>query len=334
MTTAVPDAFRALILSQQDGTVQASLRDDLPTSELPEGDVLVAVEASSLNYKDGLAVLGRPGVVRSYPMVPGIDLAGTVLESSDERHQQGERVLVTGWGMGERHWGGYAELARVPADWLIRIPERFSARDAMAVGTAGLTAMLCVMALEERGLTPGAGEVVVTGAAGGVGSVAVALLAARGYTVVASTGRAQEQDYLRRLGAHTVIGREELLARRPLERERWAGAVDSVGGDVLAGVLASLRYGASATACGLARSSELPTSVLPFILRGASLLGIDSVMCPAEKRQEAWHRLAGELPGVLLQEGVTEQPLSEVPRLAREILEGRVRGRTVILPRA
>ena len=324
---------RALLLTQaEDKSVSAALRD-LTLDDLPDGEVTVAVEASSLNYKDGLAVLGRPGVVRSYPMVPGIDLAGAVLESSDPRFKVGDPVLLTGWGVGERHWGGYATHARVKADWLTRRPAGMSARDSMAVGTAGLTAMLCVMALEEYGLTPQGGEVVVTGASGGVGSVAVALLAALGYAVVASTGRTEEESYLRRLGASEVIGREVLSGlKRPLEKERFAGAVDSVGEGTLAGVLSSLKYGGAAAACGLAGGSGLPTTVLPFILRGVALLGVDSVLCPPERRERAWARLASELPEVLLKEGVSVHPLADVPELAAAILEGKVRGRTVILP--
>jgi len=314
--------------------VRADLRD-VPMADLPDGEVLVRVEASSLNYKDGLAVAGRPGVVRSYPMVPGIDLAGTVVASSDARYGMGDAVLATGWGIGERHWGGYAEYARVRADWLTRTPERFSARDAMAIGTAGLTAMLCVMALERHGLTPGAGEVLVTGASGGVGSVAVALLAARGYHVTAATRQMNEEAYLRAMGARDVIHRDEVAnAKRPLAPERWAGAVDVVGDDVLEGALVGARYGSSVAACGLAGGAQLNMTVLPFILRGVNLLGIDSVLCPAPERERAWARLAAELPDVLLRDGVQDRPLADVPDLALEILGGSVRGRTVILPGA
>lgn len=326
----VPASFRALLLTQQDKQVQAQMQD-LPTDQLPEGDVLVQVEMSSLNYKDGLAVSGRPGVVRAYPMVPGIDLAGRVLASDNPEYKPGDAVLVTGWGIGEAHWGGYGQLARVRSEWLTRIPQRFSARDAMAVGTAGFTAMMSVLALEERGLRPGAGEVLVTGATGGVGSVAVALLAARGHTVVASTGRPEEEAYLRELGATSLIGREELSSlKRPLEKERWAGAVDVVGGETLAGVLSSLRRGAAVAASGLVGGTGLTTTVMPFILRGVALLGIDSVMCPPERRQRAWDRLAADLPDALLQSGVQVHGLSEIESLALDILAGKVRGRTVI----
>ncbi|MFC4452981.1 MDR family oxidoreductase [Deinococcus sonorensis] len=334
MTLSSPQQVRALMLTQaEDKTVTATLRDDLTVQDLPDGDVLVQVEASSLNYKDGLAVLGRPGVVRRYPMVPGIDLAGTVVESSDARYAPGDPVLLTGWGIGEQFWGGYATHARVQADWLTCRPEGLSAQDAMAIGTAGFTAMMSVMALEDHGLTPEQGEVVVTGASGGVGSVAVALLSALGYRVVASTGRPQEAGYLQGLGAAQIIGREELSSlKRPLEKERFAGAVDAVGGETLAGVLSCLKRGGAAAACGLAGGSGLPTTVLPFILRGVALLGIDSVMCPPERRERAWQRLSRELPGTLYSEGVTVQPLAEVQRLAEQILAGQIRGRTVIVP--
>jgi acrylyl-CoA reductase (NADPH) len=324
----------ALVLTQsEDKKVTAQFRDDLSVADLPEGEVLVKVEASSLNYKDGLAVLGRPGVVRKYPMVPGIDLAGSVLESSDARFKPGDPVLLTGWGVGEGHWGGYASHARVKADWLTHRPAGMDARKAMALGTAGFTAMLALMALEDHGLTPSQGEVVVTGASGGVGSVAVALLARAGYAVVASTGRTEEEAYLKRLGAGEIIPRSLLSdLRRPLEKERFAAGIDSAGGTPLAGLLACTKRGGAVAACGLAQSTELNTSVMPFILRGVSLLGIDSVMCPPERRERAWARLNSEVPEVLLTEGVHEHPLSEVQTLAEQILAGQVRGRTVILP--
>jgi acrylyl-CoA reductase (NADPH) len=325
---------RALVLSQQeDKSVSAQFRTDLSVSDLPEGEVLVAVEASSLNYKDGMAVMGRPGVVRSYPMVPGIDLAGSVLQSSDARFAPGDAVLLTGWGVGEGHWGGYASHARVRADWLTRRPAGLDAKKAMAMGTAGFTAMMAVMALEDHGLTPDMGEAIVTGASGGVGSVAVSLLSAAGWKVVASTGRPEEEEYLKALGASEVVPRT-LLAdlKRPLERERFAAGVDSVGGSTLAGLLACTRRAGAVAACGLAQSSDLNTTVLPFILRGVALLGIDSVMCPPARREKAWERLSREVPAALYQSGVHEFPLSEVPRLAEEILAGRIRGRTVIVP--
>ena len=333
MTQPNVDRIRALLLTQhEDRSVRADLRDDLTLSDLPDGNVLVRVEASSLNYKDGLAVAGRPGVVRRYPMVPGIDLAGTVLESQDGRYTAGDPVLLTGWGVGEGHWGGYASHARVQADWLTRRPPGMDARKAMAIGTAGFTAMLALMALERHGLTPGQGEVMVTGAAGGVGSVAVALLAQAGYTVVASTGRAEEAGYLRALGASEIVDRTLLSElKRPLEKERFAAGIDSVGGGTLFGLLSCLKRGAAAAACGLAGGSDLNTTVLPFILRGVALLGIDSVMCPPALRERAWERLNSELPAVLLDSGVQEVPLSEVIDLAPRILAGQVRGRTVIV---
>ena len=326
--------MRALVLTQsEDKKVTATFRGDLSVADLPEGEVLVAVEASSLNYKDGLAVLGKPGVVRKYPMVPGIDLAGSVLESSDARFRAGDPVLLTGWGVGEGHWGGYASHARVKADWLTHRPQGMDAKKAMALGTAGFTAMLALMALEDHGLTPGMGEVVVTGASGGVGSVAVALLAQAGYTVVASTGRTEEEAYLKGLGAGEIIPRSLLSdLKRPLEKERFAAGIDSAGGSTLAGLLACTRRGGAVAACGLAQSTELHTSVMPFILRGVALLGIDSVMCPPERREAAWARLNRDVPQALLQQGVHEHPLSEIQTLAEQILAGQVRGRTVIVP--
>ena len=334
MTQPSDVQVRALVLTQsEDRKVTATFRDDLTVDDLPEGEVLVSVEASSLNYKDGLAVLGRPGVVRKYPMVPGIDLAGSVLESSDARFKAGDAVLLTGWGVGEGHWGGYASHARVKADWLTHRPAGMDAKKAMALGTAGFTAMMAVMALEDHGLTPGMGEALVTGASGGVGSVAVALLAQAGWTVVASTGRTEEESYLKSLGAHEVIARSVLSdLKRPLEKERFAAGIDSVGGTTLAGLLACTRRAGAVAACGLAQSAELHTTVLPFILRGVALLGIDSVMCPPERRERVWARLNSEVPQVLLQEGVHEHSLSEVQTLAEQILAGQVRGRTVILP--
>ncbi|GGR43998.1 quinone oxidoreductase [Deinococcus seoulensis] len=327
---SLPDTYRALRVEKTESGTHASLQT-LPATALPDGEVVVQVTHSSLNYKDGLAVSGQPGVLRSYPMTPGIDLAGTVLTDSTGRWQTGQDVILTGWGIGERQDGGYATLARVKADWLVAQPEGTDAHWAMSVGTAGFTAMLAVMALEEHGVTPGDGEVLVTGAAGGVGSTAVALLAAAGHTVVASTGRAQEEAYLLGLGASRVIGREELPAlKRPLEKERWAGVVDSVGGATLAGAYASTRAHGSLAVCGLAGGSELNASVFPLILRGVNLLGIDSVTCPAARREAAWARLARDLqPGALA--AVTHtRPLSDLPALAGQILAGQVRGRTVI----
>ncbi len=322
--------FKALVLDQQEGAVTATIRE-LAADALPDGDVLVAVAYSSLNYKDGLAVTGQGRIVRSYPFVPGIDLAGTVVESQSPAFQPGDQVVLTGWGVGERHWGGYAQLARVRSEWLVPLPAGMDLEQAMGIGTAGFTAMLCVMALEERGLAPGGRPVVVTGASGGVGSVAVALLAQLGYHVVASTGRAELHAYLQELGAREIIGRAALASPgKPLESERWGGAIDTVGGDTLAGLLRAMAYGTSVAACGLAGGSALNTTVFPFILRGVSLLGIDSVMCPQERRRAAWARLARDLPRDALERIVQVVPLAEVPALSRQILAGQVRGRIVI----
>lgn len=329
-TSTLPGTYRALRVEKTEAGIQASLQT-LPTTDLPDGDVTVQVTHSSLNYKDGLAVSGQPGVLRSYPMTPGIDLAGTVLEDRTGRWQAGQSVILTGWGIGERQDGGYATLARANADWLVAQPAGTDAHWAMSVGTAGFTAMLAVMALEEHGVTPGDGEVLVTGAAGGVGSTAVALLAAAGHTVVASTGRPQEEAYLLGLGASRVIGRDELPAlKRPLEKERWAGVVDSVGGATLAGAYASTRVHGSLAVCGLAGGSELNASVFPLILRGVNLLGIDSVTCPALRREAAWARLARDLNAGALAAVTHTRPLSDLPTLAGQILAGQVRGRTVI----
>ena len=325
------DAFRALVLDRADGKVGGEIRR-LTADTLPAGDVTVRVAYSSLNYKDGLILTGQGRLVRDYPHVPGIDLAGTVVTSESADYAPGDEVLLTGWFVGERHWGGYAGLARVDSDWLVPLPAGLSQRWAMALGTAGLTAMLCVAALEERGFSPGGGEVLVTGAAGGVGSVAVALLAGLGYTVVASTGRPETGDYLRSLGASAIIDRAELAGRpaRPLDAERWAGPVDTVGGQTLASVLRTLRYGASVAACGLAGGFELPATVLPFILRGVSLIGIDSVQCPATQRRKAWARLAGEMSPDKLDALTQVVPLGDALDLAPDILAGKVRGRVVI----
>jgi acrylyl-CoA reductase (NADPH) len=325
------ERWKALVVDQHDGAVEAAVRE-LSDDALPEGDVVVRVAYSSLNYKDGLAMLGRSKIVRNYPMVPGVDLAGTVEQSASPAYRPGDPVVLTGWGVGERHWGGYAQKARVRADWLVPLPEGLTARQAMAIGTAGFTAMMSVMALEEHQVTPGGKPVVVTGAAGGVGSTAVALLASRGYPVTASTGRAKLHDYLRSLGASQVVGREDISGPtdKPLLSERWAGAVDTVGGDTLAGLLRSMAYGSSVAACGLAGGSALSTTVMPFILRGVNLLGIDSVMCPRERRLHVWDRLVRELRPDRLDEMTQMIPLGEVEAWARQILEGRVRGRVVV----
>jgi acrylyl-CoA reductase (NADPH) len=295
--------------------------------------VTVDVEYSSLNYKDGMALTGAGRIVRSYPMVPGIDFVGSVRESSDDRYAPGDAVILTGWGVGERHWGGYSQRQRVRADWLVPLPEGLSARDAMAIGTAGLTSMLCLIALEDGGVGPDDGPVVVTGAAGGVGSVAVALLARAGYDVTAVTGRAETHDYLRGLGAGRFLSRQEMSERaRPLESETWAGAVDTVGSAMLAKVLSQMMYGSTVAACGLVGGFDLPTTVMPFILRGVRLQGVDSVMVPYQPRVAAWERLARELPTSALADMTEVVPMSELLERGPGIIGGNVRGRWVVDP--
>ncbi len=304
---------------------------DFDEKDLMDGDVTVRVEWSTLNYKDGLAITGRAPVVRRFPMIAGIDLAGTVEQSSHPKWKPGDKVILNGFGLGETHLGAYAEKARVKGDWLVALPKGFSARDAMAIGTAGFTAMLAVLALEKFGVGPARGPLVVTGAAGGVGSVAVALLAKLGYQVIASTGRPQEADYLKSLGAAEVIDRKELTGPvRPLAKERWAGGIDSVGSTTLANVLSMTRYGGAVAACGLAGGMDLPASVAPFILRGVSLLGIDSVQCPLTMREQAWRRLESGLDRAKIAQMTTEIGLSEVMAMAPRILDGQVRGRIVV----
>jgi acrylyl-CoA reductase (NADPH) len=322
--------FQAIVIEKADKGQTASLTEFDETG-LMDGDVTVAVRWSTLNYKDGLAITGKAPVVRRYPMIPGIDLAGEVEVSSHPDWKPGDAVILNGFGLGETHLGAYAEKARVKGEWLVRLPARLSARDAMAIGTAGYTAMLAVMALEHHGITPERGPVLVTGAAGGVGSVAVALLSKLGYQVTASTGRREEADYLKQLGAAEVIDRGELTgAIRPLARERWAAGIDSVGSTTLANALSMIKYGGAIAACGLAGGMDLPTSVAPFILRGVSLLGIDSVQCPPERRKIAWQRLASDLDRGKLAAMTSEIALSEVIDRAPIILEGRIRGRIVV----
>jgi acrylyl-CoA reductase (NADPH) len=300
-------------------------------TQLPKADVLVRVAYSTINYKDGLAITGRSPVVRQFPMVPGIDLAGEVEESSSPAWKRGDRVVLNGWGLGESHWGGLSAMARVRGEWLVRLPPALSPRQAMIIGTAGYTAMLCVLALDRHGVRPGDGEVLVTGATGGVGSVAVALLAKRGYHVVASTGRTSEADYLKGLGAAEIVDRAELAGpAKPLARERWAGAVDAVGSHTLANLLSMTRYGGAVAACGLAGGMDLPASVAPFILRAVSLLGIDSVMAPKPLRLEAWSRLARDLDRDKLAAMTSTVGFDRVPEIARDILAGKVRGRVVV----
>lgn len=323
--------FKALVLNQHDKQTLATI-EQLDDSQLPEGNVLIDVDYSSLNYKDGLAITGKGKIVRQFPMVPGIDLTGTVCESSDERYQPGDKVVLTGWGVGEGHWGGMAQKARLNADWLVPLPAALDGKQSMMIGTAGLTAMLCVQALVDAGVKPQAGEVLVTGASGGVGSVAVTLLAQLGYQVAAVTGRAAENgDWLKSLGASRIIERHELEEpARPLEKQLWVGAVDTVGSKVLAKVLAQVDYDGAVAACGLAGGFDLPTTVMPFILRNVKLLGIDSVMCPYEKRMAAWQRLSELLPASFYTQACREVNLEEVPECAEAITRGQITGRVVI----
>ena len=323
--------FRALVLHEEGGKVVPRI-ETVDEALLPPGEVTVAVECSTLNYKDGLILQGLGRLVRTYPHIPGIDFAGTVERSESPEFKPGDPVILTGWRVGEAQWGGYAEKARVKASFLVRRPDGLSARHAMAIGTAGFTAMLAVIALERHGLRPGSGDVLVTGAAGGVGSVAVSLLSRLGHRVVASTGRPEQRGYLTELGAAEVIDRATLAAKpsRPLDSERWAGAVDAVGGTTLATILTQLKYGASVAACGLAGGSDLPATVIPFLLRGVNLLGIDSVMCPRDRRIEVWQRLVRDMPLDRLEQITQTVPLSALPEMAPKILNGNVRGRTVV----
>jgi acrylyl-CoA reductase (NADPH) len=322
--------FKALRIDKADKGTTAKITQ-FDEAELMDGDVTVAVEWSTLNYKDGLAVTGKAPVVRRFPMIAGIDFAGSVAQSANPAWKVGDKVVCNGWGMGETHLGAYAEKARVKGDWLVKLPDGVSTRDAMAIGTAGYTAMLSVMALEDHGLKPASGPVVVTGASGGVGSVATAVLSKLGYHVIASTGRTSEADYLKHLGAAEIIDRAELAAPpRPLNKERWAGGVDSVGSTTLANLLSMTRYGGAIAACGLAAGMDLPASVAPFILRGVCLLGIDSVMCPIERRRSAWTRLARDLDKAKLAEITGEISLDQVVDAGAKILAGQVRGRLVV----
>jgi acrylyl-CoA reductase (NADPH) len=322
--------FEAVVIEKVDAGQTVRLTD-FDDKDLMDGDVTVAVEYSTINYKDGLAITGKSPVVRRFPMIAGVDFAGTVEQSSHPAWKPGDQVVLNGWGLGETHLGAYAHKARVKGDWLVRLPASMSARAAMAIGTAGYTAMLSVLALERGGITPGRGSIIVTGAAGGVGSVAIALLSKLGYHVVASTGRSSEADYLKRLGAADIIERKELAGTpRALGKERWAGAIDAVGSTTLANVLSMTRYGGVVTACGLAGGMDLPTSVAPFILRGVSLVGIDSVMCPLALRQEAWRRLETDLDRGKIESVISEIGLADVIEAAPRILAGEVRGRIVV----
>ncbi len=322
--------FKAIVIDKAESGQSVKLTD-FDEKDLMDGDVTAAVEYSTVNYKDGLAVTGKAPVVRRFPMIAGVDFAGTVESSSHAAWKPGDKVILNGWGLGETHLGAYAQKARVKGDWLVRRPDSISARDAMAIGTAGYTAMLSVMALERAGLIPQRGPIIVTGAAGGVGSVAIAILAGLGYAVIASTGRPAEADYLKGLGASEIIDRKELSGPpRPLAKERWAGGIDAVGSTTLANVLSMTRYGGAVAACGLAGGMDLPTSVAPFILRGVSLLGIDSVMCPLPLRQEAWGRLGTDLPRDKIAAMTAEIGLGDVIAAGKRIVEGQVRGRIVV----
>tara|TARA_Y100001934_G_scaffold279335_1_gene382819 strand:+ start:20922 stop:21911 length:990 start_codon:yes stop_codon:yes gene_type:complete len=325
------EKFEALVLSQTDDKTEKKVME-LGVDDLPEGDVLVRVEYSDVNYKDGMIVNGIGGLVRQYPHVPGIDFSGVVEESGHSRFKSGDKVVLTGWRVGEVHWGGYAQKARVNGDWLVALPDALSTRQAMAVGTAGLTSMLCVKALESHGIMPNVGPVLVTGAAGGVGSVAVAILARLGYKVAASTGREALHGYLKSLGATEIVSRTELseLSKRPLEKEIWAGAIDTVGSTTLARVLAQVKYGGSVAACGLAAGPKLETTVIPFLLRGINLLGIDSVMQSYESRVAIWDRISSDLPHEKLEEMTEVIGLDGVAKAAADILAGQVRGRLVV----
>ena len=323
--------FKALLLTKTEVPAPQVAITELDEAQLPAGDVLVQVSHSTLNYKDALAITGKAPVVRSWPMVPGIDFAGAVLESSDPRYRPGDAVLLNGWGVGESHWGGLAQKVRVKADWLLPLPAGLTAAQAMAIGTAGYTAMLCVMALQRNGLLPAQGPVLVTGANGGVGSIAIALLARLGFEVHASTGRLAEAEHLKALGATDIIDRATLnTPGKPLQKERWAGAVDSVGSHTLANVCAGIRYGGVVAACGLAQGMDFPSTAAPFILRGVTLAGVDSVMAPHARRAEAWQRLARELPAELLPRNTETIALADAAGVAARLLAGQVRGRVVV----
>jgi acrylyl-CoA reductase (NADPH) len=323
-------SFKAIVIEKSDSGTKAALTD-FDEANLMDGDVTVRVEYSTLNYKDGLAITSKAPVVRRFPMIAGIDFAGTVESSSHPAWKPGDKVILNGWGLGETHLGGYAQKARVKGDWLVALPAGMSAREAMAIGTAGYTAMLAIMALERHGLTPGHGPIVVTGAAGGVGTVAIALLAKLGFSVSAVTGRPQEAEFLKSLGASEIVDRKELGGPpKPMAKERWAGGIDAVGSNTLANVLSMIRYGGAAAACGLAGGMDLPASVAPFILRGVCLYGIDSVMCPIERRREAWKRLEKDLDRAKLEVLTTEIGLPEVLEAGPRILQGQVRGRIVV----
>ena len=324
--------FNALVINKGDDEKTSAAVEKVSIDQLPEGNVTVAVEYSTVNYKDGLCIGPGGGLVRNYPHVPGIDFSGIVEASDDDRYSPGDKVVLTGWRVGEVHWGGYSQKAKVNADWLVPLPKSISSKQAMAIGTAGLTAMLAILALEDHGLKPLEAPVLVTGASGGVGSVATAILSNLGYEVAAVTGRPESSNYLKSLGASNIVPREELneVTKRPLEKETWSGCVDTVGGEMLARVFGQLLYGSSVAAVGLAGSAKLPATVIPFILRGVNLLGIDSVMQPYQNRLKALERLASDLPMDKLEAMITPATLSDLPRLGADILKGQVRGRVVV----
>jgi len=327
----MPDTFKAIMVSRDEDKKQSVTVESLTVDDLMEGDTVVSVEATTVNYKDGLAITGKSPVVRHWPMIPGIDLCGTVESSTHTDWKPGDKVILNGWGTGETHYGAYAGKSRVKGDWLIALPEGMSATDAMAVGTAGYTAMLCVMALERHGITPDRGPIAVSGASGGVGSVAISILSKLGYHVIASTGRSSEADYLKGLGATEIIDRAELSEPgRPLGKERWAAAVDSVGSHTLANLLAQTQYGGAVAACGLAQGFDLPTTVMPFILRGVSLLGVDSVMAPKALREAAWARIATDLDAAKLASLSKTIGFDDIIESAHAILDGKIRGRVVV----
>lgn len=322
--------FKAILINKTNSEYTTSI-EELDESTLPEGDVIVDVQFSSLNYKDALAITGKSPVIRKFPMIPGIDLAGTVSQSNNPEYTTGMPVILNGWGVGENHWGGLSQKARVKGDWLVPLPPKFDTKQAMSIGTAGYTAMLCVMALERHGITPDKGEILVTGASGGVGSVAIAVLSKLGYKVVALTGRPEESEYVTNLGASDILPRSQLSEPgKPLTKERWAGVVDVVGSHVLANACASTQYGGVVTACGLAGGMDFPATVAPFILRGVSLIGVDSVMCPREKRLQAWNRLENELELSKLRNIANEIGLTETITAAEKLLEGKIRGRIIV----
>ena len=324
--------FNALMVKKDDDGKTSAAVEQISEDQLMDGNVTVAVEYSTVNYKDGLCIGPGGGLVRKYPHIPGIDFAGTVETSSDSRYKAGDKVVLTGWRVGEAHFGGFSQKARVNADWLVPLPKDLDTRAAMAIGTAGFTSMLSVIALEDHGLSVGDGPVLVTGAAGGVGSVAVALLAAKGHEVAGVTGRPESADYLKSLGATQIVAREEIneTVKRPLEAETWAGCIDAVGGEMLARVLGQMKYGASVSAVGLAGGAKLPATVIPFLLRGVNLLGIDSVMQPYESRLRAWERIASDLPMAKLEDMILPAVLSDLPKFGKDILNGQVQGRVVV----